>query len=333
MRYLNGLVVKLYNIVIGLKFVNKNNKICRRFREILYHNICYECKATFGKRNPNKLYYVIRCPQAEMGLYAVINYVTYHMKKADGMGAEPVVDWKHYPNKYYIEDNKVGKDNAWEYFFDQPVNADLDEVYKSKNVIMSAGDWELPVNEWFEPEKIWDNHQVVEKYIKLNKKTKAMYLAECERLGIGVSKVLGCKCRGTDFKTTRPKGHAIVPDNDIIINTIENKMIEWGEFDKIYLSTEDANIQERLKEYFGDKLYYTEGNRFSLKENCWLSDLYDRGKECMGTKEEDMRNYIVSTYILASCDSLIAARVGGTLGAMRIRGEYNHTYIFQLGVY
>ncbi|MDE6566767.1 MAG: hypothetical protein K2K70_03415 [Lachnospiraceae bacterium] len=300
---------------------------------MLFHNICFECKAAFGRRNPDRLFYVIRCPQAEMGLYAVINYVTYHLNMADSIGAEPVVDWQYYPNKYFSEDDKIGKENAWEYFFLQTTDVSVDEVYKSRNVIMSSGEWEVPGEEWADPEKVWDNHNIVEKYIKLNKKTEAMYLMECERLKIGTEKVLGLKCRGTDFIVTKPKGHAIVPDNELLIRTIESKMDEWGEFDKIYLSTEDENIQNKLKEYFGEKLYYTEGKRFSLNKNCWLGDIYDKERERVGTKEDDMRNYIISTYILGACDSLIGAQVGGTLGAMRIRGRYEHIHIFRLGLY
>lgn len=333
MRWLNGILIKIYNAIISSKLINRNNKVCRRIREMLYHNICFECRASFGKRNPDKQFYVIRCPQAEMGLYAVINYVTWHLRKAGSIGAAPVVDWQYYPNKYFSEDDKIGKENAWEYFFNQTTDIGLDEVYRSRNVIMSSGGWEVPGEEWSDPEKVWENHKIVEKYIKLNEKTEAMYLAECERLGIGTNRVLGLKCRGTDFIVTKPKGHAVVPDNETLINTIENKMNEWGGFDRIYLSTEDENIQKKLKEYFGEKLYYTEGRRFSLDKNCWLGELYDREKEHVGTKEEDMRNYVISTYILGACDSLIGARVGGTLGAMRIRGRYEHIYIFHLGFY
>ena len=84
----------------------------RKTRSMLYHNICHECKTSFGRKNPNRIFYVIRCPQAEMGFFGVINYIVYHLNIAERLGAEPVVDWKYYPNKYYIEDDKVGRENA-----------------------------------------------------------------------------------------------------------------------------------------------------------------------------------------------------------------------------
>lgn len=298
---------------------------------MLYHNICYECQATFGSRNPDRLFYVIRCPQSEMGFFAVYNYVVYHLDKAEKLGAEPIVDWKYYPNKYFSEDDSVGKDNVWEYFFENILDISLDEVYKSKNVIMSSGVWEIPVKEVFDDIRLEHSHAIIEKYIKFNAKTEAIYKAECDRVGIGTHRVLGVKCRGTDFVKTRPKDHQIVPDSNTTISTIEEKMHEWGVYDRIYLATEDTSILNDMKAYYGEKLWYTNGRTFELKDNKWLSEMYDSSSE--KTKENDMRTYLIQTYILGTCDALIAPEVGGTIGAMRIKGKYEHVHIFQLGQY
>lgn len=333
MRFLNGIIVKAYNYLIARKWINTNNKICRRMRAMLYHNICYECKASFGNKNKNRTFYVIRCPQAEMGFFAVINYVIYHLDKARNIGAEPVVDWKFYPNKYFTEDYDVGKVNVWESFFEQPSHITLDEVYQSKNVIMSSGSWEVPIKEVFDNVRLAHSNEIVNRYIVLNEKTKKMFEAELDRVGIKKYRVLGVKCRGTDFIATKPYSHQIVPDNDLTIKTVDEKIKEWGGFERIYLSTEDESILEKMKSYYGEKLWYTEGTRILLKENKWLSELYDCNSSMKGTKEEDMREYLISTYMLASCDALIAPEVGGTLGAMRIRGTCDNSYIFQLGTY
>lgn len=332
MKYLNGLIIKVYNWIITLKVINLNNKICRRVRAMLFHNICWKCEATFGKRNPDRLFYVIRCPQEEMGLFAVINYVIYHLKVAESIGREPVVDWQYYPNKYFSEDDSIGKKNVWESFFKQTSNVELAEVYQSRNVMMSSGSWETPGRELDNEEMILPNHNIINKYIKLNENTELLLRKEAKRLGIGQYRFLGVKCRGTDFVASRPKDHAVVPDVEMTIKTIEQKMDEWGGYDKIYLSTEDAVIQNKMKEHFGDKLLYTEGTRFSLTTEKWLGSVYDE-MSVKNSKEDDMKNYLISTYILAMCDALIAPPVGGTLGAVRIKGKYEHMYIFRLGLY
>lgn len=334
MKYINGYIIKIYNWIIGRKFINKNNLFCRRIRAILYHNICYECNATFGNKNADRKFYLIRCSQAEMGLFAVLNYIIYHLKCAEELGEEPVIDWQHYPNKYILEDYEIGKVNAWEYFFEKVSDIDLNDLYKSKNVHMSSGSWEIPGNEIFDKNKLWYSHEIWTKYIQLNAELNSRLDIEKERLGFNDYRILGVKCRGTDFIKARPIGHTIVPDIEMTIETINRKIEEWGAFDKIYLSTEDESIFKLLKDNYGNKLCYLEERRIILDTTEWLSEMYDRrevnNEIC---KKEDMTNYLIETYLLAECDALIAPQVGGTLGAMRIRGRYDYEYIFQLGVY
>lgn len=332
LEYINGWIIKVYNCLMRMHIININHKAIRRIRAALYHNICYKCNASFGKENPDRIFYVIRCPQSEMGLFAVINFVIFHIEKAVACGAEPVVDWQYYPNKYFSDDEKVGKENVWEYFFESVSGISLEEVYKSKHVIMSNGEWIPDLSETLDDEKLWKMHQLVEKYIRLNENTKRILKKECERIGIGKERVLGVKCRGTDFAASRPVGHAIVPDVDMTINVIEEKIKIWGDYDKIYLSTEDADILEKMKKHYGDRLFFTDAKNFTnVEAGKWLGDLYN---EVTGEKKkEDMCMYIVATYLLASCDALIAPMVGGTLGAMRIKGKYKNKYIFNLGNY
>jgi hypothetical protein len=89
---------------------------------------------------------------------------------------------------------------------------------------------------------------LIEKYIKFNEKTDELYKSECSRVGIGKYRVLGVKCRGTDFVKTKPKGHQIVPDSSATIAVIDEKIREWGGYDRIYIATEDASILEDMKD-------------------------------------------------------------------------------------
>ena len=38
---INGMIVKEYNAVISCALINKKNRIIRRVRAMLYHNICF----------------------------------------------------------------------------------------------------------------------------------------------------------------------------------------------------------------------------------------------------------------------------------------------------
>ena len=325
--YLNGILIKIYNKIISLRLINRNNKTCRRLRSMLFHNICYEAKARFGRKNPGRIFYIIRNPQDSMGLFAAINYVVYHLGKADKLQYEPVVDWQYYPNKYYSEDNKVGKVNVWEDFFQQTSRVSLCDAYKSKNVIMSSGIWDADaMADIYDDSKLLKNHDLYVKYIHLKEDLELRIKEESERVGFDKYRILAIKIRGTDFITTHPSDHAKTRSIEETIRVIEGKCHEWGGFDRLYLSTEDQQILDRMVLHFGNKLYYTRAHSFECRDvnDKWLGDFIDATKV---QKIDLMKEYLVSTYMLSKADYLIAPEVGGTVGALRIHGKYKSIYI------
>ena len=99
MKRVNGIIIKIYNRLISIRIINSNNAVFRRIRAALFHNICYRCSAYMGSNNPDRKFYVIRCPQENMGLFAVINYVVYHLKIAEKEGLDPVIDLRSLTTK------------------------------------------------------------------------------------------------------------------------------------------------------------------------------------------------------------------------------------------
>ena len=308
-------------------FINVNKPVRRKLRSVLLHNICRECEAYFGSRNADRHFYVIRCPQDAMGLFAVINYVVWHLKRAQELKLEPVIDWQHYPNKYFTEDGTAGKINVWECFFEPVSGISLDEVYRSKNVRMSGGDWQADaMKEVTDKEALADSHSTYVKYIKLNPLMQKKLDEELARIGVNAGKVLGVKIRGTDFISSAPTDHAHVPGIDDNLRIVSEKVKEWGPFDRIYLSTEDGDALRSMEQVYGERLYYTGKNTFKADEvgAKWLGDVYESG---VSDKISDMEDYLLATYILAHTDYLIAPCVGGTVGALRIRGGFKEMLI------
>lgn len=335
MAKMNAILIKIYNFLIARRLVNRNNKICRRIRAVLYHNICHECTASFGKQNPGRRFYVIRSPKSDLGFFGLYNYVVDELKKAERINAEPVVDWQYYPNDYLLEDVYVGKVNAWEYFFLPMSGISLAEVYHSKNVIMSSGvNLGGGFSEVRDAEELLESSRLIAKYIQLNEKTKNLCEQEYQRLGMGRCRTLGVKCRGTDFRETRPHKHAICPDVKTTVDIISEKCKEWGEFDKIFLATEDEIMFEQMKEIYSDKLLYNQTERFKTANGQWLNKTFDQSGRGRTYKYERMLEYFISVYLLSKCNALIAPMVGATLGAMRIRGsKYEQCYLIRLGSY
>ena len=332
MDLFNAYCIKIYNYIISRSWINMNNPFCRRMRKALFHNICHECRANFGKLNAERIFYVIRCPQEQLGFFGLFNYVVYHLKIASSINAEPAIDWQYYPNNYVTEDNLVGKENAWEYFFEQTTDITLHEVYRSRNVIMSHGNGEGSLEEVYHPNELKKSHELVKKYIRLNSVTYQHVEKEYQNLGIQGQRIMGIKCRGTDFVETKPRGHSICPTAKETYDKIKELESVWGEFDGFFIATEDANILSEMEGYLGDKLIYIQEKRFESVQSKWLSQVYD-DKKSNGHKYDDMLAYLSSIYILASCDALVAPVIGATLGAMRIKGIYENCFFFQLGIH
>ena len=173
-----GIVVKLYNFVIRWKLLNLNNRVCRRVRAMLLHNICVEKRASFGLLNSDKLFYVIRDPKERAGFFSVHNYVVHYLKKCEELNAIPVIDMQYYPNEVMADDRYVGKRNIWEHFFRQPNSYTLEEVYKSRNVIMGSGADPSSLGEIYEPDEILVSHALLEKYVLMNDQM----LDKCQRV-------------------------------------------------------------------------------------------------------------------------------------------------------
>ena len=81
-----------------------------------------EQKKSFGNKNPDKTFFVIRLYPPAAGFLADYNYVLGYMKYAYDNGWIPVVDMQNYQT-LYNEDHPIhGTTNVWEYFFEQPID-------------------------------------------------------------------------------------------------------------------------------------------------------------------------------------------------------------------
>ena len=331
MPQVHAFIIKLYNGLMKTRLININNRVIRRIRAMFYHNICYGCAATFGKKNPTRKFYVIRCPQSTLGFFGLYNYVIYHIKKAEEMGMEPIADWKYYPNSSVISDRTFAKENAWDYYFEPMLDVSLDEVYQSKNVWMSSGEFNGSLGEAYDEEELLKSKKIVDKYMRPCKSVQEKFNSRYAEFGMDSEKILGILCRGTDFAASKPQHHAICPSAEQMIDIIEKKMKEWGNYEHIFVATEDKTILSVLKKNYGDRLLVNQKTMIDYEGSKWLNEWYSHtdAELCSNITLE----YFVSILLLSDCDALIAPLVGGTLGAMRIKGKYDKVYITQLGNY
>ena len=162
-------------------------------------------------------YYIIRRRYETTGLFARYNMIAGHIRYALAKGWLPVVDMQNYPNPY-LPPEKLGKENSWEYFFEQPLRINLEQAFSGENIILSTGEEIYPRPH--EDMSFYENkNNALTEWRMLVKlgllKIKSERLAEIaatrEKLFSPKDRVLGVLLRGTDYVAKRPKWHPIPP--------------------------------------------------------------------------------------------------------------------------
>ena len=163
-------------------------------------------------------YYIIRRADTSVGLFS--NYIVFagHIKRALSMGCIPVIDMQNYPNNY-LPPELLGKENAWEYYFEQPLRVDLKHAFEGENVLIATGH---PVGYPGSPSNydFFNNKNGIltewRMLVKLGLlKIKSQIQKEIDdtynKLFAPTDRILGVSLRGTDYIALRPYGHPIPP--------------------------------------------------------------------------------------------------------------------------
>ncbi len=289
--------------------------------------------------DPSKLtYYIIRRKPPTNGLFARYNFFVCQIRYALSNGWLPVIDMQNYPN-IYLPSEKLGKENSWEYYFEQPLRIGLEQAYSGENIILSHGELNPP--NLLQPN--WDmdfyenKNGILTEWRMLIKlgllKIKPALMKEIDevrkKLFMPGDKVLGVLLRGTDYLTERPYGHPIPPPMEFALSTIIAALQDW-KCNKIFLATEDKNILKTVKNVFEnlcltyDREYidYVPGRRLGCYGLDRANDHFLQGKD-----------YLIQMVLLSMCNSFIAARCSGATGVMLMADKFEHTYFFNLGKY
>lgn len=286
-----------------------------------------------GKENPDKVFYVVRRRDKYCGICSHILSALAHIDEETAKGRIPVVDLQSSFNIYLTED-QVGKVNAWEYYFKQPFGYSLKDIQKSRNVVV--GSYVIPlIFSFWEEETIKGKNgdlahwrELARKYLVLSDEARqAVDEAQKSLFGEG-EKILGVKCRGTDYTNGKPKGHPIQPTPaQALQKAVE--IFEQQHCTKVFLATEDEVFYKLFKEKFGDDLIVNKLDYISYQGGSMGEEEYNHSA---GRKEAGME-YLVTTYLLARCQCLCAGCVSGTAVALILSEGYDYEYFFCLGLY
>lgn len=305
----------------------------------IYYKVFYKNemrkKVELGNLNSDKIFYVIRpredCVEGLLSLFwNVVRNIDYALENK----YIPVVDFQNYKTQYFQDENE----NSWEYYFTQPNDYPLNEIYNSKNVILSGLE-----SQWYKKEKYkacYDAHslkilhQEIFNSIDFSDEVKSRVKKEICELNIDLRNTIGLYLRGTDYIKLKPSGHPVQPNVEQAISVVD-KFLKKYNLSKIFLVTEDGEIYDAIKKKYGENcitprydryIYDYDGKKF-LSKDASINDLAD-------TAYERGMRYLIKMIILSKCNYLIGGNTNG-MWAVNVfaENEFKDKYIFELGVY
>ena len=291
---------------------------------------------SYGEENNEGAVYHIKTEYSGSGFFADHNRLLAFLYFADKFGLTPGVE---YPQDYcYAEKHPVnGTNNPFEYYFQQPGEITLEQVYQCKRVIRSRKEnisYAIALNEdgngYSRSERyIQEMGKITEKYLKLSPKVEEIVYDGIRKRFSSVEKILGIHLRGTDFQHNY-KGHPVSLTSEDYLPHIE-QMLDKG-YTRIFLATDDSRALGRLKSLYRDKIVYFEEVIRSDELETVMNSKNSRPDHHYQLGLEVLRDM----FALAECDGLIAGLSQVSIAA-RIqkagwKKEYDDLIIISKGI-
>lgn len=243
------------------------------------------------------------------------------------------IDYAH-RNGYipYVDiDNGQGTSMFGRYF-KQKTSITREEVYQSKNVLLSGWD-SKPVFpgwcNWINTDFNGQKKELFDQHITFTDEVLDAVQREGER--IKPEQCLGLYLRGTDYTSLKPLGHPIQPALEDVRDKID-EILEKRRLTKIYLVTEDRQVYEQVARAYPGLVVTVREDRF------W--DEYDRDKlihetiQKHGSIEENNVLYLTKIILLSQCDAFVGGRTNGSVVANALNGgKYEEKFVYDVGYY
>ena len=247
---------------------------------------------SYGNKNPNKIFYVIRrSPGA--GLFSNVTYVINHLKIADKHNFIPVIDMENYPTIYNEKRSINGIKNSWLYYFEPVSKYSLQEVYESKNVILSSNRF---YHDFF-THKIYENKNLLKFFNRITVKKSIQIKVQkfLKKISFKKYKTLGIHYRGTSYKDSA--NHPFPPTFSQLVKKIDN-LLKLNKFDKIFFATEDKEMFDLIIKKYKNKIIYYNSFR-SIKDDAFKK--YSRHNHRFKLGEE----ILIESLILSKCNTFL----------------------------
>ena len=301
---------------------------------IVFYPKMREKKESYGPLNKDKTFYVIR-PRTDCveGLMSLFDNVLRQISYAEAQEFIPVVDFENYSTQY--QDASLSEKNVWNYFFTQPSQYSLEEVYQSKNVILSGLNSYYKcygyLNKDFTDSALKKAHEFMKKYIDYSDRIKELY--EKEKKIIVPEQSIGLYLRGTDYIALKPAGESRQPTPEEAFDIVDRMLVKYS-VDRVFLVTEDESFYNKAIERYGFHLRITSFDMFvkDYKGIDFLSK--DSALEQLGKSPYSRgAHYLVKLMLLARCRAIVGGKTCGSWAACVMADEKVEKYMFEKGLY
>ena len=307
----------------------------------------YEAPVSLGRKNPDKIFYVIGYWHDEnflrQGIISTwrdfMPKVLYALQK----GYIPIIDMMNNYKPMLLDENNKGKINAWNIYFQQPQSIyTLEEILHSKKVIFAKGQG-FPLSydvQWSNiplSNRDFEFCQNMMKYSKLS--DEVLRLGDnfiLEKFPKG-EKILGCSFRRA-FERLHFFNAEITPQGTHIVRATLSSLIKEinialsnFKYNYIFFSSDDRESYNVVKKEFGNKCIYVDRptERHFIDNKPIPLDRLDLQNIELNKRENDCMlrgiEYMTDVYILSKCDSLLSAGASADLFAYILNNKkYEH---------
>ena len=303
-------IINIMNRFVGShKKLNYILKCIKRFGDESYIDKMLERDPEYvhfehwGQCLPDKIIYFIDIGIKGDGFFAEYHRLLDYLYYADKHSLTPYVYFNS--DFSYIDSNGNDK-NYSDVFFEPYSGLSYDDVLKGKNVIRSHIahiDYNKELdrkNAYILSDKyISELALITRKYIKFNDKVQ-QYVDESLKEMNFDHNILGVHFRGSDYKNSY-NGHPVYVSPDEYIVAVK-EIITKGNYNRIFLATDDIEALKAFQEAFGTQLiYYKDVLRTDGKTSvAFLDSNRDNHHYKLGL--EVIRDMIT----LSKCDALVA---------------------------
>lgn len=236
----------------------------------------------------------------------------------------PIIDRKTLQNLLINDKNKT---NTWTLFFKQPYeNIDYNNEDDIRRVFVSGDCNYISLSNCNDKDVINYWRQMALKYASFKPDIKNRLDIILKSYIPTPQKTLGVYIR-MGYAQAKWKGHSKQPSINQIIEDIKIRLTEWN-LEYVYIVHDVREVYEEIqKKLPEDKLIHIERKRPTYNDANIIEKL---PFEDMVQREFD---YLSEIYCFSKCNSIMGTKCSGVEMAFLLSNGFEHSYIYELGVY